>query len=307
MFSGDKARLLVHGLRGTAYGGLAYLVGGMTAASFATTVANVGELTDPRLREFQNAVVQRRKTERERSAKPMGQVQGRDVTGQGEKSAVELWTKHRKGIGANDVDDDASPSAGSDGFMSGGNERLGGSANTDFLDDAQMQTPETGQQVEPRNSPTDNRSSTFQRDKVANQPSGFDDSFSGLDDDSSGAIPGGNQRGGSAWDRIRQKAHSSPQGTSSQSNGQKSSWNTVQKEVQSSGQQTRSWNEIQKDGRREGGRWEDRRRGDAAGDGFSFSSRDEERQLAKEEAQEAFDRRVERERQGGSFDEGRRW
>jgi len=44
------------------------------------------------------------------------------------------------------------------------------------------------------------------------------------------------------------------------------------------------------------------------GDGFSFSSTDEERQLAKAEAQREFDDRLERERKGGDFeDRDKRW
>jgi hypothetical protein len=46
------------------------------------------------------------------------------------------------------------------------------------------------------------------------------------------------------------------------------------------------------------------RQGAMVGDSFAFSSTDEERQLAKEEAQKDFDARVERERQGRNFEEG---
>jgi hypothetical protein len=43
------------------------------------------------------------------------------------------------------------------------------------------------------------------------------------------------------------------------------------------------------------------------GDSYSFSNSDEERQLAKTEAQKEFDARIERERQGRDFDDrGRR-
>jgi hypothetical protein len=44
-----------------------------------------------------------------------------------------------------------------------------------------------------------------------------------------------------------------------------------------------------------------------AGDSFAFSTADEERQLAKSEAQREFDARIERERHGGDFDEKKRW
>ncbi|KAF2495807.1 hypothetical protein BU16DRAFT_617345 [Lophium mytilinum] len=53
---------------------------------------------------------------------------------------------------------------------------------------------------------------------------------------------------------------------------------------------------------------ETQRQGSTLGDSFSFSSTDEERQLAKTEAQREFDARVERERRGDDFaDQGKRW
>jgi hypothetical protein len=44
------------------------------------------------------------------------------------------------------------------------------------------------------------------------------------------------------------------------------------------------------------------------GDSFAFSTTEEDRQLARAEAQKKFDARVERERQGKDFnDSGRKW
>lgn len=45
--------------------------------------------------------------------------------------------------------------------------------------------------------------------------------------------------------------------------------------------------------------------GSTSGDSFSFSTGDEDRQLARQEAQKEFDERVERERHGGEFDQQR--
>lgn len=78
---------------------------------------------------------------------------------------------------------------------------------------------------------------------------------------------------GSAWDRIRAES------ANSKSSPRQSPTNTPQVR-----------NEQQE--------------GSTLGDSFSFSSSDEERQLAKIEAQKEFDARVERERQGGDFSEG---
>ncbi|OCL07066.1 hypothetical protein AOQ84DRAFT_66223 [Glonium stellatum] len=52
----------------------------------------------------------------------------------------------------------------------------------------------------------------------------------------------------------------------------------------------------------------EQRESSTLGDSFSFSSTDEERQLAKAEAQREFNDRLERERKGGDFeDQGKRW
>ena len=84
---------------------------------------------------------------------------------------------------------------------------------------------------------------------------------------------------GSVWDRIRQGATTSE----NQSPANRSSW--TQKEA------TR-----------------DRHQGSSSGDSFEFSSSEEEKQLAKPEAQRDFDERVERERRGGDFNDGKgRW
>ncbi|KAF4540427.1 hypothetical protein BFW01_g12181 [Lasiodiplodia theobromae] len=84
--------------------------------------------------------------------------------------------------------------------------------------------------------------------------------------------------GGSAWDRVRQQA-SSGQGPPS---GSSAPWaRSTQKE---------------------------QRTGSTFGDSFTFSSSEEERQLAKAEAQREFDERIEKERRGADFNEGsKRW
>jgi len=78
--------------------------------------------------------------------------------------------------------------------------------------------------------------------------------------------------GGSAWDRLRQGARG---GQPPQPGG---------RAAQSESQQ-----------------------GSTIGDSFSFSAADENRQLAKAEAQRELDARIERERQGRDFDENKRW
>ncbi|KAI4193710.1 MAG: hypothetical protein LQ346_003852 [Caloplaca aetnensis] len=306
-FNGERLRIMgnefpmtpsrragIHFIRGTLYGSLSYIVGSLFIASYSTTVAVVGEMRDPRLKALVQAKrMEERKGTQQREqveTKPgprdpglqMGQVgatgpvggarQPQDPMGQGNVTAAELWKRHRKGIGAQD---DASPSADTDFF--GGDVDSQGGSNTGLMSDSQMRAQEARQQASPSESPTESRASTFRVEKVERQPSSFGDDF---DDDASPTRQSnaGDGQGGNAWDRIRRQAQ---QQASEQKSG--------------------------------GGGWEAIRKqqevGSTAGDSFTFSSAAQERQLAKHEAQKEFDARVERERQGGGFNEdtGRKW
>ena len=266
---GSNARFWVHSLRYSAYSAWAMLLGGLFVNSYATTVAAVGELRDPRLKDYQNAIHAKAK---QRSAEADGlKPPSKDPTGQGDTSVSDLWKRHRKDIGGFD---DASPSAGADGY-GGEVERLGGS-NTGILSDAQMRMQETRQQASSSDSPTENRASTFRLDKVEKQPRNFSDTFDDASPTAENAVD--QPQGGNAWDRIRRQAQNPTTGAK---------------------QKGPRWNPVRKE----------RQEGSTTGDSFAFSSDEEQRQLAKDEAQNEFDARVERERQGGSFDEkrGKKW
>lgn len=180
--------------------------------------------------------------------------------------------------GKRDEDDDMSPTGGGIGFGDDEQQgRLGGIGDMGgILSDGQMQQKEVQAQPEARRSPTENRASTFQIGKVARQPKNFGDDF----DDASptGGSGAGDAGGGSVWERIRQQSAS---GSSSVS-------------------------EPSTRGRGRGVRSE-QHEGSTSGDSFSFSSSEEERNYAKDEAQKEFDERVEKERRGGDFSDGRRW
>ncbi|KAL8947862.1 MAG: hypothetical protein Q9222_005900 [Ikaeria aurantiellina] len=259
VMKGDAARTLMHLARGTIYGATAMWFGGWVVSSYATTVAAVGELRDPRLQEYKTVL-------QTRSKEQMGEIKARstpkDPTGQGNTSVSDLWKRHREDIGGQD---DASPSAGTFDYNADA-ERLGGT-NTGILSDAQMQAQETRQQASPKNSTTENRAPTIRLEKVESQPDSFADSFG--DDGPSTEGRAESSSPGSTWDRIRSQA--------SRSKGPGQSWNAIQKEQQA---------------------------GSTAGESFTFSSEDQQRQLAKDEAQNDFDSRIERERRGGSFNDG---
>lgn len=282
-----KASIL-HFVRGSAYVALGLFIVSPGVAAYGATVSAVGELRDQRLvhvtqdlravadREIKEMRVRRGEMRNER----VGQT-----TGQGNNDAGSVYGERMQRLGGQsgrrDEDDDMSPTGGA--FMSdyGQDEEQGRLSGTGdmggMLSDRQKQLREVQAQPEPRESPTENRSSTFQMDKVARQPQNFGEDF---DDASptggSGAMDGG---GGSAWERIRQQSASgSPSGS------------------EPSLISARGFRREQQDG-------------STTGDSFSFSSSEEERNYAKDEAQKEFDERVEKERRGGDFSGsgGSRW
>lgn len=145
------------------------------------------------------------------------------------------------------------------------------------MSDRQMRSQEARQRPNPRESPTDNTTNTFSIDKVARQPRSFDEDFNSV----TGAdeSPDRSPAAGSAWARIRQQAASPTSGSSSRRGGP---YGVLYGD---------------RDTRRAGGQQDDQ----SGGDSFEFNTTEEERQLAKDTAQRAFDERVERERRGGSF------
>ncbi|KAA6406679.1 MAG: hypothetical protein FRX48_09402 [Lasallia pustulata] len=273
---GMRARMIWHGLRGGAYGVFGSLVGGMVVGSYAMTVTAVGEQQDPRLREvIAKLRVKAREAVAEMQRERQGQVVGQkgDPTGQGQTSASELWKNHRRGIRG----DDASPTAGNtegvDYAADADDARLARSEGG-VLSDQQMHGQEMRQQASPRQSPTENRTSTFQVEKVERQPRTFDDDY---DDASPTAGSGSTDAGGSVWEQIRKEA------SSTRSNGGRRRRATERVTVQREPQDAPT-----------------------TGDSFAYSSSEAEKHLAKEEAQRVFDEQVERERRGGDFG-GKRW
>ena len=286
LMRGARARMVWHGLRGGAYGVFGSWVGGVVVSTYAAMAVAVGEQQDPRLRE----VVARLRAKAKEVA--VGVQEGRqkrgvgqkgDPTGQGETSASELWRDHRRAIGGGD---EASPTAGGgaeEGFEYGMEGVEGRLARSDagVLTDRQMRGQEVRQQASPRQSPTENRASTFQIGKVERQPRSFDD-----DDDYDDASPTAagsastntGSAGGSVWERIRKEAGSAPSNAGRRRRAERG---TVPQEQQEGSTTT-------------------------TGDSFGFSNSEEERQSAKAEAQRLFDEQVERERRGDDFG-GKRW
>ena len=287
---GRQAQFMWHLMRTGAYTTFGMWVGGLLVGTYAATVAAVGEQQDPRLQDLIKAI--RAKVQGPGSDAPPGDAPGRprrgqkgDPTGQGTRRASKLWKNHRTAIGADAVSparptgtygDDASPSSG-DAYDSYDSSTAADQARSlamnegSVLTDRQMRKQEARQRPNPRSSPTETTASTFRIDKVERQPRSFDDDASptggeGAFIDSGYESDSGSGATGSTWDRIRQQASSSPSSEMAGRGGRGNRW----------GMQTPE-------------------------DSFSFSATEEERQLAKEEAQRSFDERIERERRGGEF------
>jgi hypothetical protein len=280
VMKGLRAKQTVNILRATLYVTFGNVIVGLLVDGYAATVAIVGEMRDERLKDIMQAV--RRQTAREMEGNSRQERQKRAVevaTGQGEKSASDLWEQHRGAIGADDASptsasfDDASPTAAGFDYGDEAAKLSGNSGNGVVMGDEQMRSQEVRQQ--PRRNPAGNRAATFDVEKVERQPRSFDDDY---DDASPTGGTGVANPGESAWQRIRRETASG---------GATSSPRSGRRPVRGSQQEQQE--------------------GSTAGDSFSFSSSEEERQLARDEAQKQFDERVDKERRGGDFSDGRRW
>jgi hypothetical protein len=275
---GNRALMAWHALRLAASGGVGYLIGRLLLGSYAMTVLSVGELSDTRLKEVSQAVKLR--TQNMKGTPGQGQVQV------GNTGATAKGGARQTEGGRNEQQDDASPSGGmyideseDSGKVSG--ERTGA---------VNMQREPSGKKGWPTSRAPPQSSTQEPREQ---QFEDFNDA-SPIGREPTRADPV--TESGSTWDRIRRGTNTKPTGQSS------SSWPTGTDEASSQNGQS-AWSKIQNNTQQE--------QRSKNGDSFAFSKSEEERSLAKSEAQKVFDARVERERRGGDFNsEGgdqRRW
>lgn len=267
LLRGEAAKAFWRVVRNGLYGANGVVFSMCIFASFSASSVSVAIRKDPRLEEFAQAIKNQAITAREQHMKhARGLPPTRsDPTGQGNRSAGELWNDHRNAIErprGNYEDASASNGPGQGGDYSYSNQ----DQSRDF----------DSSRNEPSSSPT----WQSQRGTSPARPQPPQQSHSGAfiddwDDASPTAAPARSQSGqpyagsGSAWDRIRRNAADGPNDAAT----------------------TRDPSAPRED------------RG--ANTGYTFSNQDEDRQLAKGEAQKEFDARIERERHGGNFDEGR--
>lgn len=296
---GRLAQASWHGVRFNLYMFVSAIACTLFATTYATTVNAVATGTDRRLHDYIHAA---RAKQAEKAGqtiqRPVGQrnpissqegMMDRQAQGAARRLGMETqYSRQDVQRKPSDYYDDASPTGGA--WLRDNDDA---STDTGLLSDQQMQQRDTRQQPDAPDGPSvgqDNRANTFSMRKVTHQPDAFDGSdqaFSATDTSPSSTDNNPPSSGsGSAWERIRQNAAAG---------GPKQSARATQWPGPSpSSQQTQaSIKREQSDGA-------------TLADSFSFSESDEERQLAKAEAQNDFDARVERERHGGDFSESAR-
>ncbi|MCJ1484359.1 hypothetical protein MMC06_004528 [Schaereria dolodes] len=277
ILKGHRARLAWHSLRLAAYGLPGGWIGKILVTTYGATVATVGKHRDSRLEELIDLVI--KKTRVARGDMSSTRVGSRaNPIRRGEESTSELWKNNRDST-SGDTANDTSPIVGR-GFQyeDTGNEGSLLRDSEGLMNDKQRKVQEIKQQASPRRSPIESRASAFELEKVERQPRNFDGDYDDPSPTASSGSTDPGSTGDSVWERIRKEAGSAPSTNRSKWKG-KSTMHQEQRE------------------------------GSTTGDSFAFSSSEEDRQLAKDEAQKKFDARVEAERMGGDFsdDRDRRW
>ncbi|MCJ1286371.1 hypothetical protein MMC26_005716 [Xylographa opegraphella] len=275
---GPMARVFWHSARLAVYGAVGMWVVGIGVAGYAASVAAVGQLGDPRLKDLVEAVKKERKAQLDRQGMRPS-VRG-DPTGQGPTNASDLWKNHRGAIGAPEVDD-GSPTAGEFAEVQDMDANFYANEGAD-MGDGQANT------VAVRSSPTPiRRGPAWNRAAESGNLNADDPSpsvfYGDMDDASPGAVTGSNVQGrGKAWERLRREAGINPSTTGSSRPGR----------GRPAPQQA-----MREDDSNDS-------------DHYSFSKSDDETQRSREQAQREFDAQLERERRGENFDsnsKGRGW
>lgn len=288
------ARATWHFLRTSLYAAGGITIGGIFFGSYALSTALAGRAMDPRLKECNDAMkakIQEVGKENARAvARGEAPAAGRGGVTANIPAGQETYEMARQRRGVREIqardEDDMSPSGGYNMQEAakeiGHRETVGTgghSMDTEVMSDSQSRMRDVAQRPRARDSPATNNEDTFDMNRAASHPS-----------QNGSQQPQSANKPTSSWARIRADAASqaqqgnnegSPrQGTTPSSRG---SWKPPQSE---------------------------QRQGSTVGDAFSFSETDEEKQLARGEAQRDFDRRIEREREGKDFEEagqGKRW
>jgi len=255
---GALAQRAWHGLRGLTYYSLAHLFVYGFLTSYSVSTFMAGLETDPRLEDF-------RRTMKSRLANRASSRQGHRGSMAGPTNGM-------------DQESHAAGQAPYDGY-----DTSSGSESSTYGEDAEFTAQEARKAAEEEVQRRKQQALAAQRHS-SSEPEPYQDSLGDdgyVFDDASPVSPTERQRGaqqssqgGSAWERLRRQASSSqnvqPRGNSNRPTG---SWQRRRDEEQTS-------------------------RGAREGTSYNFSTADEERAYAKEQAQKEFDEMLERERRG---------
>ncbi|KAI6894892.1 hypothetical protein KC316_g9443 [Hortaea werneckii] len=273
---GQMARLAWQMSRISAYWFIGATIGQIFFGSYALSVSLAGRAMDPRLKDFTEALKRRQQSGVGRQA--TGQVGNQEEGPKGtetfemarQRSNAQTSWGRRRAEASGEQGDDASPTGGmfNDEFLDSSSEQPG------FMSEDQVKQQADSRLGSERSQRP--QSGPYEQSSAASRQSAMEGSSPWESDRQTPS-----QTSGSAWDRLRQGAMSNQGGEPRRpSRGMQSS---------------------DPSGSRPQGGFQDAA---PSGDGYTFSSSDEERQLAKSQQQQEFDALIDRERGGVSQVEG---
>jgi hypothetical protein len=283
---GPMAQFARHTWRFSLYALVAGQMGNIIGQLVAQPLAAVNTSQDPKLEEFGMELKAATRTDDQRTAQTGRDIEARrrDFQEQvrnrsgGGPSPQATWGKQPPAK-SEDAGDDMSPTAGNDAWSSSNS---GAQAWESFSDETQ--TTPSRQQTPPSTEARNRRPSPRQPPQSSASPFNDDDASptGGLfqDEVNNPQSQPQSRPSGSSWDRLRRGEAPPP----------------VQRPQQDRSRRAEPQRKEQKEG-------------STLGDSYTFVEGDEERQRERERAQQEFDARLERERQGRDFnsDEGKKW
>ncbi|KAK6434481.1 hypothetical protein LTR95_009335 [Oleoguttula sp. CCFEE 5521] len=280
-FGGRRALIMWHSSRALAYALLGSTLGSVFFGSYAISVSLVGRATDPRLKDFSEALrkmQQQGKSVREARAgmaKSASESQEEMSTTQLETYEMEQQRRRAqlRARAGREREAMLSQMAGESPTSGAFDSEYGAAeADTGMMSDAQLSVQQAKQDAENRNSSTDavqsvQQAPTKRSSSPRSTPAG---------------APTSQPQAGGVWERLRQEAAAGKSNTSAPASGNRRPSISVSEQKQ----------------------------GSTLGDSFAFSDSDNDRQKSRADAQREFDAKMEQERQGKDFESGgggKRW
>lgn len=275
-FKGAVSRAIVHTIRATSYYGLGYFLGSYVGWQTGVISAFTSSRADERLKDLTKTMRDRLLEEAEQRRQSTTKPQHRQLPTTGDRSGnaassatTSRWPSPPSKPSRDRAEDDMSPTSGSfyESYTSTSN-----SSDSEIWSDEQTATNRSRYSGSSGN---DGRAAQSSQDFFESTTSSKPQ-----------------QNPSSSWPGSRADS------TQSSSSSSESAWDRIRRGASSGSQDDAS---LRGDAARpsQGG-------GNSSYDSFSFSSTDEDKSLAKAEAQRDFDARIERERQGKDFDSGER-